>query len=208
MPIATLEVLNAGSLVYVPGGRFHILHALPTDVDAKTAQMVPGQSWTHPLGIYLDSRMETHVISVIKSLQQETIRNHRPNLSHSKMRAPRFSGISQGQTHPGPVPLAKCKKIKEQNEHWTEVFSHVFLSHVPQNITDRKRCKSKAAMPCTTTNFSSMQHLHRLWHSQVVVLSIGLFNPNEDLLEVRTETYRQGRNGCLARWSHVKSLCR
>ena len=42
--IATLEVLNAGSLVYVPGGRFHILHALPTDVDAKTAQMVPGQN--------------------------------------------------------------------------------------------------------------------------------------------------------------------
>ena len=39
---APLEVLNAGSLVYVPGGRFHILHALPADVDAKTAEMVPG----------------------------------------------------------------------------------------------------------------------------------------------------------------------
>ena len=56
MLIATLEVLNAGSLVYVPGGRFHILHALPTDVDAKTAEMVPGQSWTHVIS----------VISVIK----------------------------------------------------------------------------------------------------------------------------------------------
>ena len=35
-------MLNTGSLVYVPGGRFHVLHALPTDVDAKTAEMVPG----------------------------------------------------------------------------------------------------------------------------------------------------------------------
>ena len=35
------QVLSAGSLVYVPGGRFHILHSLPTDVDSKTAELVP-----------------------------------------------------------------------------------------------------------------------------------------------------------------------
>ena len=34
------KVLSAGSLVYVPGGRFHILHSLPTDVDSKTAELV------------------------------------------------------------------------------------------------------------------------------------------------------------------------
>ena len=37
----TWQVLSAGSLVYVPGGRFHILHSLPTDVDSKTAELVP-----------------------------------------------------------------------------------------------------------------------------------------------------------------------
>eukprot|EP00913_Durusdinium_trenchii_P003211 g2969.t1 len=34
------KVLSAGSMVYVPGGRFHVLHALPIDVDAKTAGLV------------------------------------------------------------------------------------------------------------------------------------------------------------------------
>ncbi|CAJ1364540.1 unnamed protein product [Effrenium voratum] len=34
------KVLTEGSLVYVPGGRFHLLHALPQDVNAKTAELV------------------------------------------------------------------------------------------------------------------------------------------------------------------------